>query len=84
MASLSDGTGMGCSQLAAMREADPKAKALVFTQFKPTLEWLKVRLRQRGYTFRTICGSMPAIERAQARKPAKSSTRHIAIEWPVH
>lgn len=43
-------------ELAAMRAADPSAKALVFTQFTQTLAWLKTRLTQEGFGYRTITG----------------------------
>ena len=52
-------------QLAAMRERDPAAKALIFTQFNGTLNWLATRLQQEGYGYRTISGSMPLKKRAQ-------------------
>ena len=52
-------------QLAAMRARDPAAKALVFTQFSGTLNWLAQRLQEEGYSYRTISGSMPLKKRAQ-------------------
>lgn len=54
-------------QLKAMRESDPSAKALIFTQFNSTLEWLKHRLMQEGYGYRTISGSMPMKQRSQVK-----------------
>ena len=36
-------------ELEAMREADATAKALIFTQFNTTLEWLKTRLTEEGF-----------------------------------
>ena len=48
-----------------MREDDPSAKALIFTQFNATLEWLMLRLTQEGYGYRTISGSMPLKKRSQ-------------------
>ena len=56
---------LGIVQLAAMRERDPAAKALIFTQFNGTLKWLGRRLQQEGYGYRTISGSMPLKKRAQ-------------------
>ena len=50
-----------------MRERDPAAKALIFTQFNGTLNWLATRLQQEGYGYRTISGSMPLKKRAQVR-----------------
>ena len=52
-------------QLAAMRARDPAAKALIFTQFIGTLDWLAQRLQEEGYGYRTISGSMPLKKRAQ-------------------
>ena len=52
-------------QLADMRARDPAAKALIFTQFNSTLEWLMARLTQEGYGYRTISGSMPLKKRSQ-------------------
>ncbi len=54
------------SELKAMREADETAKALVFSQFNSTLEWLKTRLTEEGFGYRTISGSMPLPKRAAA------------------
>ena len=50
-----------------MRAENPKAKALVFTQFSQTLEWLTVRLRRVGYKYRTITGSMAIADRREVR-----------------
>ena len=57
------------AQLAAMRERDPAAKALIFTQFTSTLTWLGHRLQQQGYGYRTISGSMALKKRAQVFQP---------------
>lgn len=48
-----------------MRQRDPAAKALIFTQFSGTLAWLADRLTQEGYGYRTISGSMVLKKRAQ-------------------
>ena len=53
------------AQLAAMRERDPSAKALIFTQFNSTLQWLMQRLTAEGYGYRTISGSMPMKQRSK-------------------
>jgi len=53
-------------ELEAMREADPTAKALIFSQYTGTLEWLKTRLSEEGFGYRTISGSMPLKQRAAA------------------
>ena len=62
-----NGVDLSCCavQLAAMRQRDPSAKALIFTQFNSTLEWLMSRLTQEGYGYRTISGSMPLKKRSQ-------------------
>ena len=48
-----------------MRARDPAAKALIFTQFIGTLEWLAQRLQEEGYGYRTISGKMHLNKRAQ-------------------
>ena len=53
-------------ELAAMRAADPSAKALVFSQFASTLAWLKARLAENGFGYRTVDGSMAPDKRAAA------------------
>ena len=53
-------------QLRAMRRADPTAKALIFSQYVTTIEWLKVRLTAAGFGYRFISGSMPLKQRAKA------------------
>ena len=58
------------AQLAAMRERDPAAKALIFTQFSSTLSWLGHRLQQQGYGYRTISGSMALKKRAKVNASA--------------
>eukprot|EP00455_Lapot_gusevi_P054892 TRINITY_DN8877_c0_g1_i3.p1 TRINITY_DN8877_c0_g1~~TRINITY_DN8877_c0_g1_i3.p1 ORF type:complete len:203 (-),score=79.67 TRINITY_DN8877_c0_g1_i3:218-796(-) len=50
-------------ELQDMRERDPSAKALVFTQFNDSLEWLKRELTRARVVFRTITGSMSANQR---------------------
>ena len=52
-------------QLRVMRKNDPTAKALVFSQFVSTIEWLKGKLREHGFGYRTISGSMPQKQRAK-------------------
>lgn len=54
------------AELSAMRQADPSSKALVFSQYNSTLEWLKRRLPEEGFSFRTITGSMAQRQRARA------------------
>ncbi len=52
-------------QLRVMRESDPTAKALVFSQFVSTIEWLKVKLAEQGFSYRTISGSMSLQQRSK-------------------
>ncbi|KXZ53508.1 hypothetical protein GPECTOR_7g958 [Gonium pectorale] len=54
------------AELRAMRETDPEAKALVFTQFGQTLEWLKPRLAEEGFGHRSITGDMTQKKRTEA------------------
>ena len=53
-------------ELTKMRAEDESHKALVFSQFIGTLEWLKSRLPDEGFGYRTISGSMPLNQRAKA------------------
>ena len=53
-----------------MRAADPSAKALIFSQYVSTLEWLQARLSAEGFGYRTISGSMALKKRAEVRTPA--------------
>jgi SNF2 family DNA or RNA helicase len=53
-------------ELTKMRAEDESHKALVFSQFIGTLEWLKSRLPEEGFGYRTISGSMPLNQRAKA------------------
>ena len=52
-------------QLRVMREGEPSAKALVFSQFASTIEWLKVKLQEQGFGYRTISGSMTLKQRSK-------------------
>jgi len=54
------------AELHAMRASDSGAKALVFSQFSSTIEWLKLRLPGEGFAYRTIDGGMPMRKRAAA------------------
>ena len=51
------------AELKRMREDDPTNKALIFTQFTQTIDWLQRRLPEEGFGFRTISGSMSAKNR---------------------
>ena len=57
-------------QLRVMRESDPSAKALVFSQFVSTIEWLKVKLAEQGFSYRTISGSMSLQQRSKVLSPS--------------
>ena len=48
-----------------MREREPSAKALVFSQFASTIDWLKVKLQEQGFGYRTISGSMTLKQRSK-------------------
>lgn len=48
-----------------MREKEPSAKALVFSQFASTIDWLKVKLQEQGFGYRTISGSMTLKQRSK-------------------
>jgi len=52
--------------LREMREKDDTAKALVFSQFSNTLEWLKTKLTEEGFGYQTVSGSMTLKKRAKA------------------
>lgn len=52
--------------LRQMRRADRTAKALIFSQYNSTIEWLKGRLTREGFGHRHISGSMPLKQRAKA------------------
>ncbi|KAL3157879.1 hypothetical protein ABBQ32_012289 [Trebouxia sp. C0010 RCD-2024] len=53
-------------ELRVMREREPSAKALVFSQFASTIDWLKVKLQEQGFGYRTISGSMTLKQRSKA------------------
>eukprot|EP00887_Chlorella_sp_A99_P003475 scaffold7.g3475.t1 len=53
-------------ELRAMRRRDSSAKALIFSQYVSTIEWLKTRLTEEGFGYRYISGSMPLKQRAKA------------------
>mmetsp|Transcript_24312 Transcript_24312/g.76582 ORF Transcript_24312/g.76582 Transcript_24312/m.76582 type:complete len:138 (-) Transcript_24312:77-490(-) len=42
------------AELRKMREDDPGSKALVFSQYHVTLEWLKQRLTEEGFQVRSV------------------------------
>ena len=53
-------------ELEAVRQADPAAKTLVFSSFAPSLAFLGRRLREKGFEYATITGSMSLGQRAKA------------------
>ena len=71
-------------QLADMRKRDPTAKALIFTQFNSTLEWLMARLTEEGYSYRTISGSMPLKKRSQVSSKTywPDEIERVLALWP--
>mmetsp|Transcript_17991 Transcript_17991/g.26380 ORF Transcript_17991/g.26380 Transcript_17991/m.26380 type:complete len:1495 (-) Transcript_17991:800-5284(-) len=53
-------------ELKKVRDEDPKAKSLIFSQFKSTLEWIKRELPMHGFQYRTLSGDMAMSKRAKA------------------
>ena len=54
------------ANLKRTQASDASAKCLVFTSFKPTLDWLCEALPARGFTFRTLTGDMSQQQREEA------------------
>lgn len=54
------------SELKKIRDNEPNAKSLIFSQFKSTLDYLKEELPKQGFQFRTLEGSMTMTKRAKA------------------
>ena len=54
------------ANLRRVQGSDPTAKCLVFTSFKPTLDWLAETLPARGFSFRTLRGDMSQAQREEA------------------
>jgi len=65
-------------QLHLMRQNDPTAKALVFSQFVGTIEWLKVKLEEQGFGYRTISGSMSLQQRSKVISALSAEPSSIA------
>jgi SWI/SNF-related matrix-associated actin-dependent regulator of chromatin subfamily A3 len=59
-------------QLREMHASNASNKALVFTQYNDTLEFVQQRLQQNGFTCRSISGKMPMKQRAAAIKAFQS------------
>ena len=53
-------------ELKRIRDTEPQAKSLVFSQFTSTLQWMKQELPKHGFQFRTLSGDMPMSKRAKA------------------
>jgi SNF2 family DNA or RNA helicase len=53
-------------QLKIMRDEEPDAKSLVFSQFASSLEYLQEELPKHGFSYRTMKGSMSKNQRAKA------------------
>lgn len=52
--------------LLKVKDSDPTSKCLVFTQFKHSMAWLSEELPKRGFTFRSLDGSMTQKAREDA------------------
>lgn len=52
--------------LEKIRDTEPEAKSLIFSQFASTLNWLKEELPKHGFQFRTLSGDMSMMCRAKA------------------
>lgn len=53
-------------QLRTMQAADASNKALIFTQYNSTLEFVSKKLQEEGFTCWCISGKMPMKQRAAA------------------
>ena len=53
-------------ELKRIRDTEPRAKSLVFSQFASTLSWLKEELPKHGFEYKTLAGSMSMSKRAKA------------------
>ncbi|CAM6129371.1 unnamed protein product [Calypogeia fissa] len=49
-----------------VREENPRAKVLIFSQFMQTIAWLKTEFKRQNINYRFISGDMPMKKRAQA------------------
>ena len=71
-------------QLRVMREREPSAKALVFSQFATTIDWLKVKLQEQGFGYRTISGSMTLKQRSKVGTFISSLHFTGILSKPLH
>lgn len=62
-------------KLKEVREDDPSAKSLVFSHFQPSIEFMKTKLTEAGYTFRTLSGSMSRAQRTKALEDFQNDVR---------
>ena len=53
-------------KLKEIKDEDATAKSLVFSHFQATIDWLKSRLSQAGFSYRTLSGDMSLSQRAKA------------------
>lgn len=53
-------------ELIKIRDEEPAAKSLVFSQFQSTLKWMQKELPRHGFEFRTLSGNMPMSQRSKA------------------
>ena len=53
-------------KLKEVREDDASAKSLVFSHFQSSIEFLKIKLTEAGYNYRTLSGGMSRAQRTKA------------------
>ncbi len=61
--------------LRQLHQREPEAKILIFTESRDTLDYLKNRLQEWGYTVCTVHGGMPLEERIAAEKSFKTDAQ---------
>ena len=54
------------TELNTARSDNPDAKCLIFSQFQPTIEFLKKKLASVGINFRSLSGDMSLAQRSKA------------------
>jgi len=55
-------------ELRSIRDKEPNAKSLIFSQFGSTLEWFQEEFPKYGFKYETLNGSMTMQQRAKALK----------------
>ena len=53
-------------RLKEIKESDATAKSLIFSHFQATINWIKTKLTQSGFSFRTLSGDMTLSQRSKA------------------